>query len=134
MRGPDSRWPGGRTSPRGMSTRRRLCRLAELPDPGSRGFAIDTPSGAMELFVVRRGPEVYAYRNSCPHTGATLEWQSDVFLDYTGTLIQCGLHGALFRIESGECVHGPCVGRYLEPLPIEVRDGTILLGAEPIAG
>lgn len=117
-----------------MSAERQLCRLAEFPDPGSRGFTIGSAAGAVELFVVRRGPEVYAYRNSCPHTGATLEWQPDVFLDPSETLIQCGLHGALFRIESGECVHGPCVGQYLEPLPIEVRDGVILLAADPIAG
>jgi nitrite reductase/ring-hydroxylating ferredoxin subunit len=117
-----------------MSGRRHLCRLDELPDPGSRGFTLGSHTGAVEIFMVRRGPQVYAYRNSCPHTGATLEWQPDVFLDHSRTLIQCGLHGALFRIENGECVHGPCVGRHLEAVPVEVRDGTILLRADPIAG
>lgn len=36
----------------------------------------------------------------------------NLFLDVTGELIQCGLQGALFRIDTGECVHGPlpCLG------------------------
>jgi len=98
-----------------------LCALDDLDCPGSRGFALETPEGILELFVVRRGHGVYAYRNSCPHTGATLEWLPDRFLDADGDLIQCGLHGALFLIESGECVRGPCVGAFLEALEVRVE-------------
>jgi nitrite reductase/ring-hydroxylating ferredoxin subunit len=104
-----------------------LCAIHDLEDPGSRGFSLDTPDGAFDLFVVRRGGRVYAYRNSCPHTGATLEWLPDRFLDADGELIQCALHGALFLIESGECVHGPCVSAFLEPLNVELRGGRVIL-------
>lgn len=110
---------------------RRLCALSDLPDPGSRGFTVETAEGTLELFVVRRAGLLRAYVNSCPHTGATLEWLPDAFLDATGELIQCGLHGALFLIDTGECVHGPCLGRFLTPLPVGVERGEVVVGLEP---
>lgn len=110
-----------------------LCALADLDDPGSRGFDLRTPDGALALFVVRRGGRLHAYRNSCPHTGAPLEWLPHQFLDAEGELIQCALHGALFRIDTGECLHGPCLGEHLQPLPLVVRDGLILLRSLPPA-
>jgi len=52
----------------------------------------------------------------CPHRGVPLEWQPDQFLDPSASLIQCATHGALFLIESGECVAGPCAGQFLTAL------------------
>ncbi|WP_148053418.1 Rieske 2Fe-2S domain-containing protein, partial [Pseudomonas fluorescens] len=49
----------------------------------------------------------------CPHRGVGLEWHHDQFLDPSNSLIQCATHGALFLIEDGECVAGPCVGQAL---------------------
>lgn len=93
----------------------RLCASEELIEGQSRGFAL--PSG--RVLAVRRDGRVYAYENRCPHRGIPLEWQSDHFLDESGTLIQCASHGALFRIESGECISGPCVGQELNLIPCE---------------
>jgi len=106
---------------------RQLCRFDELSDPGSRGFVVDLPGGSLELFLVRKRDRIHAYRNSCPHTGVTLEWLPHRFLDAEEQFIQCGLHGALFRIETGECLRGPCVGAHLTPLPVKVRDGRVFL-------
>ncbi|MGE5154396.1 MAG: Rieske (2Fe-2S) protein [Bdellovibrio bacteriovorus] len=103
-----------------------ICRLDELPDPGSRAFEVATPEGAVECLLVRRGAQVYAYRNRCPHTGAPLDWLPGQFLDLSGELIQCALHGALFLPETGECVHGPCVGAYLIPVPVTLSEGWAL--------
>jgi nitrite reductase/ring-hydroxylating ferredoxin subunit len=102
-----------------------LCRVADLPDPGSRGFEVDD----LEGFLVRRGDVIRAYRDSCPHTGVPLAWAPGNYLDSDDALIQCAFHGALFLIDTGECVHGPCVGRSLEPLPIRVEAGDVLLDA-----
>ena len=41
-------------------------------------------------------------------------------------LIQCGLHGAQFRIEDGYCLAGPCAGRYLRKVAIAIQDGMII--------
>lgn len=104
-----------------------LCPLDALADPGSRGFTLELDGGPVDLFVARFAGRLHAYRNSCPHTGATLEWVPHRFLDAEEAFIQCGLHGALFLIDSGECVRGPCVGAFLEPLAVKVRDGEVCL-------
>lgn len=67
----------------------------------------------MKLLAVRRAGQVYVYRNRCPHRGVALEWHADEFLDPSASLIQCATHGALFLIESGECIAGPCEGKSL---------------------
>ena len=81
----------------------------------------------LEGLVVQRDAQVFAYVNSCPHTGAPLDWLPDQFLDSEGAFIQCAVHGALFEIDSGRCVHGPCIERYLEPLTVHLEDGTVYL-------
>ena len=48
--------------------------------------------------------------------------QPDQFLDPSNSLIQCATHGALFLIENGECVAGPCAGQSLTA--IECREDT----------
>lgn len=89
-----------------------LCTSAELAESRSRGFEID----GRKLLAVRREGQVYLYENRCPHRGVSLEWQPDQFLDPSASLIQCATHGALFLIENGECVAGPCAGESLNAL------------------
>jgi len=104
-------------------TDRVLCALDDLADPGSKGFAV----GAREIFVVRRGAAVHGYENSCPHTGSPLDWMPDQFLNLDGDLIQCSTHHALFRIEDGACVAGPCTGRGLQPVGVAVIEGQVVV-------
>lgn len=94
----------------------RLCASDELAEGCSRGFALPGRS----LLAVRRHGRAYVYLNRCPHRGIALEWQPDRFLDDSNSLIQCATHGALFLIESGECVSGPCPGTRLQA--IECRE------------
>jgi nitrite reductase/ring-hydroxylating ferredoxin subunit len=37
------------------------------------------------------------------------------------------MHGALFEIDSGLCVSGPCAGKALRPLPVRVERGYVML-------
>lgn len=90
-----------------------LCPSATLAPDSSLGFDID----GCKLLVVRRAGIAYFYINRCPHRGIALEWQPDSFLDSSASLIQCATHGALFLIESGECIAGPCAGQSLTALP-----------------
>lgn len=105
----------------------RLCRLHDLADPGSRGFTLQTAEGLKDIFVVRRGEDVYAYMNHCPHTGSPLDWQPDQFLNLDRTLIQCATHLALFRIADGRCVAGPCAGQALTSVAVTHKDGWVLV-------
>jgi len=87
-----------------------LCESGALGEAQSRGFECE----GIKLFVVRREGRVYAYRNRCPHRGTALQWEADVFLDESASMIRCASHGALFLMDSGECVAGPCEGKELE--------------------
>lgn len=90
-----------------------LCVTSELAEASSRGFVLE----GQKLFAVRRNQQAYVYANRCPHRGVALEWQPDRFLDQSASLIQCATHGALFLIENGECVAGPCAGQSLTAIP-----------------
>jgi nitrite reductase/ring-hydroxylating ferredoxin subunit len=78
-------------------------------------------------FVVRRGGNVHAYVNHCPHAGYPLNWSPDAFLAPDAPLILCAMHGALFEIETGLCLAGPCDGLRLRALPVRVVRGYVML-------
>lgn len=106
---------------------RHLCDLTDISDPGSKGLTVDLDNQRSEIFIVRRGAEVYAYRNTCPHKGAPLDWMPDEFLDDQREHIVCATHGAVFRIQDGLCISGPCRRQSLQPVAIELRAGRIYL-------
>ena len=105
---------------------RALCRLDEIPDGAARGFAA-APGGFTGLFAVRQGDRAFVYVNCCPHVGTALDWAPDRFLSADGTRIVCATHGALFGITDGVCTAGPCVGDRLEPVPLQMVDGVLLV-------
>ena len=104
-----------------------LCRLDSIPDGGSRGFAVETPHGTRDIFVVRRGDAVFGYENSCPHIGTPLDWTPDQFLSEDRSHIVCATHGAKFRIDDGLCFSGPCHGEKLAQVALEIAEGMIVL-------
>lgn len=104
----------------------QLCHSDEIPELGSRGFTVNDSL----IFTVKKNGAIYVYRNSCPHIGIALEWVEDQFLDSSRTLIQCANHGALFTIESGKCVSGPCSGQKLTAVPFEIINGFITLSSD----
>ncbi|MGB5277041.1 MAG: Rieske 2Fe-2S domain-containing protein [Gammaproteobacteria bacterium] len=102
-----------------------LCNTAEISDPGSKSFELKQGRNTIPLFVVHKDGVFTAYINSCPHTGANLDWQEDQFLDMDNMFIQCSTHDALFEIDSGQCVAGPCIGDSLQPVELVIEDGKI---------
>jgi nitrite reductase/ring-hydroxylating ferredoxin subunit len=122
---------GGRTRRQLPVNALPLCPVDALPDPGSRGFELPTPAGPLECLLVHCAGAFSAYLNQCPHTGAPLDWLPDQFLDPAGKLIQCALHGALFLPDTGECVHGPCLGAYLTGIPVTLEGGWVHIPRTP---
>lgn len=103
-----------------------VAELDQIADPGSKEFEIENAHGQKWYgFLVRRGVEVYAYANSCPHTGAMLNWAPDRFLTRAGNQIMCGVHGAVFEIETGYCTAGPCQGQSLRDLEVKTESGIV---------
>jgi nitrite reductase/ring-hydroxylating ferredoxin subunit len=101
-----------------------LCPLAELDDPGARGFRFREGEALFAGFVVRRGEAVMGYVDRCPHAGWPLA-MADRYLTRGKDRILCAGHGALFRLEDGHCTSGPCAGEALEPWPVVVKAGLI---------
>ena len=100
-------------------------RLDELGDPGCREFSIGEGEWPFRGFVVRKGDAVHAYQNYCMHVGHPLNWQPDSFLTKDDSAIICASHGALYEIDSGECFAGPCKGRTLRRVAVDVREGVV---------
>ena len=115
---------------RASASGRLLCRLDEIPQDGGKGFWFGQDTNRFGVFVLRRGKDVVAYVNSCPHRGTPLDWQPDRFLDVSGRFIQCSTHGALFRIGDGACLSGPCAGAALTRAPVRVFEGSLYLLGE----
>jgi len=95
----------------------------DIVENSSKGFECN----GEKYFAVKKRNKLYVYKNSCPHIGVALEWVEDQFLDSSHTMIQCANHGALFVIESGMCVAGPCTGQKLIAVKFDVVDGFICL-------
>lgn len=99
--------------------------LEQIDDPGCREFAIGEGDWPFRGFVVRQGDAVFAYQNFCAHVGHPLNWKPDEFLTKDKSALLCASHGALYEIHSGECSGGPCRGRSLRKVNVEVRDGIV---------
>ena len=106
-----------------------LCSLDSLDDPGARGVTTKLPGTDKQvgILIVQKECVVYAYHNHCPHTGINLEWMPDQFLDLDKHFIQCATHGALFRMQDGYCLRGPCAGDSLTQLKVELVDGAVVI-------
>ncbi|HYW75633.1 MAG TPA: Rieske 2Fe-2S domain-containing protein [Gammaproteobacteria bacterium] len=103
-----------------------LCCLEDIPVKG-RGFVFGEGKEAFRVFVVRRDDMVFAYVNRCPHFGVPLDSGRDRFLNLDDTRIFCTQHCAEFRIEDGYCMDGPAQGHSLDPVPIRVACGEVIL-------
>jgi nitrite reductase/ring-hydroxylating ferredoxin subunit len=107
-----------------------LCSFALLPDPGTLGFSVETVKGTREIILVRKGNRLFGYQNRCPHTGVNLEWLPNQFLDPSESFIQCATHGALFRMEDGFCLRGPCAGDSLRAVRVGIEEGEVFFYAD----
>ncbi len=103
----------------------RLCAVDDIADGGSDRFEATIDGKPQWVMAIRQGDTVYTYLNSCPHIGSPLDFKPGEFLNEDRTHIICTTHAALFRIEDGHCIFGPCEGDGLTPVPGEVRNGIV---------
>ncbi|NQV54762.1 MAG: Rieske (2Fe-2S) protein [Rhodospirillales bacterium] len=105
----------------------RILSLAEIEDGAAKGFEVEVAGKRQMLFGIRHGDDVHVYINSCPHIGTPLNFLPDRFLTMDGKHINCSTHGALFTIEDGMCIAGPCKGRPLRQIPSHVEGGEVFI-------
>ena len=102
----------------------RLCAMADIADPGAKGFRFRADSRLFAGFLVRAGEDVRGWIDQCPHAGWPMGAFDDRYLTRDGRHILCSGHGGLFDL-GGAGVTTPCLGQHLTPWPVAVRDGEI---------
>lgn len=108
----------------------RLCAVSDIPDDDSRGFTVSKGEDDLQLFGVKKDGVIAVFVNSCPHLGIPMNMDPDGFLDVEKNFIMCSTHGALFQMDTGECVHGPCLGKNLTPVPYEIREEEVFIAKD----
>ena len=103
-----------------------LCALDDISDGTARNFVIELQAGRFHGFVVRRGAAVFGYADRCPHMGMPLAQQLDAYLSPDGAQIVCSWHGAIFGVDDGRCLGGPCSGQSLTRWPVSIQNGRVV--------
>lgn len=107
-----------------MSNRIKLCQQSDFTE--SICVRVDLPEHhAKSIIVIQNEGNFYAYENVCPHFSVQLDYKTGVFNTYQNKLLMCAHHSAMFEIETGHCVDGPCKGHSLTAVPIEIKDGEV---------
>jgi len=101
--------------------------IDEIEDPGAKEYTFGRGTSVFSMFVIRREDCVYGYLNICPHYSSRLNCNSAHFLNIDGTRIQCSSHFAEFRIEDGFGLDGAAEGCWLDPVPVQIRNGMIVI-------
>ena len=105
-----------------------LCPLANIMDGEAKELTYRSGKNIYDIFIQRLGDNAFAYTNVCPHAGTPLNMDEGQFMEKTGRYLMCHTHGALFQLEDGLCVAGPCNGASLTVVEISVNNGNIIVG------
>lgn len=110
-----------------MQQKTALFSKTEMRDGFCKSLQVPDGHFSREIFVVFSHGQYFVYENHCPHTGSPLDWMPDQFLNLDKSMIQCATHNAMFRIDDGYCVSGPCAGQSLTPVDVTEHGGVIYL-------
>jgi nitrite reductase/ring-hydroxylating ferredoxin subunit len=112
-----------------MAVRQRvICLSSELSDLGDGvRFEVEVDGKPEPAFAVRYQGCIYAYLNRCAHMPMELDWKPGKFFDVWGLHLICSTHGATYAPDTGKCLRGPCFEEGLVPVPVEERDGRVIV-------
>lgn len=112
-----------------------LAHLNDIPEAGAMEWKCEVPE-LISILLFKLNDQVFAYRNTCPHQGRPLGLgrsgpggNQRFYFDAEQRLV-CPHHGALFQMDSGECVAGPCRGGFLKSLAIRVENEQVILNKD----
>ncbi len=109
----------------GLSAGDILCELTDIEDGMAKEFCYRSGTDFHDIFIQRKEMDIFAYLNICPHAGTPLNMEEGAFMERSGTYLMCHTHGALFQLDDGLCVAGPCNGARLQSVDIKVENGII---------
>ncbi len=104
-----------------------LCSIEDIEVGGAKEFSYRSGSELLDIFIQRQEGQVFAYVNVCPHAGMPLNMEQGQFMEKSGRYLMCHTHGALFQLEDGLCVAGPCNGARLQSVSIRLEAGKIIV-------
>ncbi len=110
-----------------------VARVGELAPGQTKKFLLEYQGREEECFIVNHDGKLYAYVNRCCHVPMTMDWIENQFFTEDKCYIQCATHGACYVPETGECVAGPPLGKFLTVVPLTIRGDEVIAGC-PAAG
>lgn len=114
-----------------LPVKQKVCDFKDLTELSCKEFTLKNATLEKDAFFNFILSSIVAFmRIGCPHTGANLIWQKELFFSFDGLFLQCSLHGALFEPDSGVCVRDPCLGECLKPIHIVNETGVVYV-SEP---
>ena len=97
--------------------------LDAIPDCSVREFQFGEGRRIFSMLVVRRGDDVRAYVNACPHVWLPLTFRGNRLLSADGERLVCSNHFAEFSVDDGQALSGPVEpGCRLAAIPVHVND------------
>jgi len=109
--------PGGRV----------IARIDEIQPGSVKKFWLICQKYRVDAFLINDGGNYHAYINRCRHMTTPLDFVRNQFISEDGRYLMCYTHGALYEPGTGLCVAGPCKGRSLYRLPVQVEQDQILV-------
>ena len=101
-----------------------ICPASAVPKSGTFSVVLD----GFPILLARAGRRLVAYVNACPHQFLPLDYRSASVLSANGRMLRCSNHQAGFDLETGAGVVGFAEGCALDPVPIRVEAGNVLVG------
>lgn len=102
---------------------------ADLAEGRVRFLQLTEDNQTWSVLVVRRGGQLRAFLNACPHQYLPLDFAGPNVLSADGSMLMCSMHGAMFTIEDGRCVAGPAMSCTLTAVDVSEENGMFRLGA-----
>ena len=97
--------------------------LDAIPDRAVREFQFGAGRRVFSMLVVRRGDDVRAYVNACPHVWLPLTFRGSRLLSADGERLVCSNHFAEFSVDDGQALSGPVEpGCGLAAIPVHVNE------------
>ena len=113
----------------------RLCHSDDVAEGEARGVG-PLEGSKRKVIIVRRNGALHAWLDACPHysTGTPMAWKTDAYLNGERTHLTCHSHNALFEMDTGACVLGPCLGQSLTRIEIAVGQAGDVFVLAPCEG
>jgi nitrite reductase/ring-hydroxylating ferredoxin subunit len=103
-----------------------VARVGELAPGQTTKFLLRCHHREEECFLVNHRGTLYAYINRCCHVPMTMDWIDNQFMTEDKRYILCATHGACYQPDTGECIVGPPLGKFLTPVPLVIRGDTVI--------